>query len=82
MVEADTTDCIETPQVVLVVVIKAMPSNDVKWRVRLGRAKHCAVELGDDIPLRGGIFVKGCGGRCKVSRIGETIRSDRPKLRQ
>ena len=81
MVVADRSHRIESPQVVLVRCVVAVPGDDVERRVVDFRGPETPAELRNELKATASIFVGGV--RClKITRIGEAVRSDRTEIRK
>jgi hypothetical protein len=76
MVEADGSNRIETPQIVLAWVIQSVPRHHIEGCMALLSSKKVTGKFGRQCPLRIRIFIK-VGHRClKVSRVGKTVGSN------
>jgi len=82
VVVADAADGVEAAQVVLEGVVGSVPGNDVERRVLLGRREESAVELCEDSPVVGGVFVEASNGSLEVARVGKTVGADRAEFRE
>lgn len=80
MIEADTSDGVETSQIVLVWVVVPMPCDNIKRGVRLLCLEQLPVELGELLPLATHIMHIAGHRRLKVSRIRQTVCSYRSQF--
>ncbi len=80
MVEADRADGIETPKIVAIGRVVAVPGDHIERRVIDRCPPQRPLELGDQLELPFAVLV-ACLRGFEVARIGEAIGADRPEIR-